>query len=142
MRKIIPLLLITCIWFIGCSDDDSGGNLIGTWVGTSIVVTDCQDNNRNGVDPLSCDDVSCYRLELAANDSFTYQRGLAIESGTWEVNDFLFLCTDQEGERSCERFEVQFSGISMILVADSTSSGCVSSYIFDPEVPADTTSSS
>lgn len=138
MKKIIPLLLITCIWFIGCSDDDSSGNFIGTWVATSVVVSNCQDDNRNGADELACDDVTCYRLELNADETYSYQRGLGVETGTWDSGDVLRLCMDQEGEITCESFGVQFSGISMILTADSTTSGCISSFFFDPEVPADT----
>lgn len=138
MKKIIPLLLISCVWFIGCGDDDSSGNFIGVWVANSIVVTNCQDDNRNGANGVACDDVSCYRLELNEDNTYSFQRGLGIEEGTWDVDDFLVLCVEQEGEIDCENFSVQFSGISMILTADSTSSGCTSSYFFDPETPTDT----
>lgn len=139
MKKIIPFLLITSVWLISCSDDDNTGNFIGTWVASSIVITDCQDGNRNGTNEVSCDDVSCYRLVLDGSDnSYSFQRGLTIERGTWDVNDFLLLCMDEEGERTCEQFAVQFSGISMILTSDSTSSGCVTNYFFSPETPVDT----
>ncbi|MEP1033301.1 hypothetical protein [Ekhidna sp.] len=138
MKKIIPFLLISCIWFIGCGDDDSSGNLIGTWVATSILVSDCQDGNRNGANDVSCDEVSCYRLALNGDDTYSFQRGLGTDNGTWDVGDFLRLCMTEEGETSCEQFAVQFSGISMILIADSTSAGCVSTYFFNPETQADT----
>ncbi|WP_436516011.1 hypothetical protein [Ekhidna sp. To15] len=138
MKKIIPFLLIICVWLIGCNDDDSSGNFVGVWVAKSVAVTNCQDDNRNGTNGISCDDISCYRLELNEDGSYTYQRGLGTEEGTWDVNDFLTLCVDEENELVCENFSVQFSGISMILTADSTSSGCTSSFFFDPEVQTDT----
>ncbi len=138
MKKIIPFLLILCIWFIGCGDDDASGNFIGVWVASSVVTTNCQDVTRNGSDGLPCDDVSCYRLELNADDTYSFQRGLGIENGNWDVGDFLVLCVTEENETVCENFSVQFSGISMILTADSTSSGCISSFIFEPEIQSDT----
>lgn len=139
MKKIIPFLIILTIWFAGCSEDDANGNVTGTWVATSRLITDCQDGNRNGADELPCDDVSCYRLELdGSNNTYSFQRGLSIENGNWNVDDFLFLCMTEENEQSCEKFEIQFSGISMILISDSTSSGCVTTLFFDPEIVSDT----
>lgn len=125
---------------IGCSDDDSSGNFIGTWVASSVAVSNCQTDARNGTDPLTCDDVSCTRLELNSDNTYSFQRGLAVSNGTWSGGSTLELCQDEEGEIVCERFGVQFSGISLILTADSTSSGCISTYFFNPEIPADTTS--
>ncbi len=125
---------------IGCSDDDSLGNFVGTWVASSVTVSNCQDEARNGTDQVSCDDVTCTRLELNSDKTYSFQRGLSIERGTWDGGSSLELCKDEEGEIICERFGVQFSGISLILTTDSTSSGCISSFIFNPEIPADTTS--
>lgn len=133
MKKFVPFLIISCFWLIGCGDDDSSGNFIETWVASSITVSDCSDPARNGTNAVSCDDVTCYRLELNGDDSYTFQRGLSIENGTWGVGDFLQLCMTEEGETSCENFAVQFTGISMVLTSDSTSSGCVTNYFFSPE---------
>ncbi len=123
---------------IGCSDDDNTGNFIGIWIASSELVENCQEEARNGTTQLECDDVSCYQLELNADNTYSFQRGLAVERGNWSGGSSLRLCMDEEGEIVCETFGVQFSGISLILTADSTSSGCISTLFFNPEVPTDT----
>ncbi|MEO9485546.1 MAG: hypothetical protein ABJG47_18950 [Ekhidna sp.] len=135
MRKITPFLLISCICFFGCGDDDNSASFVGTWVADNITVSDCSEPARNRSDALDCDDVSCFKLVLNGDKTYTFQRGLPVESGNWDAGDFLNLCMDSEGEIICERFAAQFSGISMILTADSTSSGCVTSYIFNLQAP-------
>ncbi|WP_462250220.1 hypothetical protein [Ekhidna sp.] len=138
MKKIVPFLLILSIWMIGCSDDDNTGNFIGIWIATSETISNCQEEARNGTDPLTCTDVSCYKLELNSDNTYSFQRGLAIESGNWSGGSSLELCMDEEGEIICERFGVQFSGISLIFTTDSTTSGCISTFFFNPEVATDT----
>lgn len=139
MKKNIPFLLILCIWFAGCGDDDISATFVGTWVADNITVSNCSEPARNVSTPVDCDDVACYRLVLAGDKTYTFQRGLPSETGTWDSGDFLTLCQENEGEVICEKFAYQFSGISMILTSDSTSSGCISTFTFN--LQADTAQS-
>ena len=123
---------------ISCSEDDRSDSLIGTWVAESIVVTGCSDESRNGTELVECND-SCYRLVLESSGDYSFQREFSTEVGTWDAGDRLRLCQDEEGEIVCEEFNIDFAQINLILSTDSTSSGCVTSFIFAPEVAADTT---
>ena len=133
MKNIAPLLVLSCIWLIGCGDDDSSDSFIGIWVADNITVSNCSDVSRNSSDAVSCDAVSCYRITFGGDGVHSFQRGLATETGTWSVGDVLNLCLDEEGEITCESFLAQFSDASLILTSDSTSSGCITAYLFNKQ---------
>jgi len=134
MKKIMLILCAyTGIMTVGCSDEDSSGDLVGVWVAEQIVVTGCRDEARNGTEELECN-ISCYRLNLQSNGDYTFQQGFTTELGFWRSGDRLELCMDEEGEVLCESFNIDFAQNTFIMSTDSSSSGCVTSYVFAPEV--------
>jgi len=142
MKKIILILSVaSLVWVMSCKDDDDAGSFVGTWIGQTVSITGCDDPTRNSPPSnLRCDDAFCYRLDLEGNGDFTYREGLSTRTGFWDLNGSLKLCTDEEGETVCEKFDAQIAQGNLFLTADSTSAGCVYQYIFFREEPADTTS--
>ncbi|WP_420575193.1 hypothetical protein [Ekhidna sp.] len=140
MKKFILILSIVAIcWATGCKDDDDSGSFVGTWIGQTKTVS-CKDPSKSiPTAGLRCDD-SCYRLTLEGNGDFTYQQGFSEQSGFWELDGRLKLCQDEEGETICEEYDAQVAQGALTLVTDSTSAGCVSTFLFFKEEPADTTS--
>ncbi|WP_424961230.1 hypothetical protein [Ekhidna sp.] len=140
MKKIILLLsVVALIWVMGCKDDDESDSFVGTWVAQTLTVSGCDDPNRNGTSNLQCSD-ACYRLTLQGNGDFSYQQGFTVQSGFWVLDGKLKLCSDEEGETVCDEYMADLAQSSLILTTDSTSAGCVSTYVFLREEPADTTS--
>ena len=137
--KKFQLLIVTfsLILILGCGKDDSADSFVGTWVAETIKVSGCADEGRNGSEDVPCDH-SCYRLELMGDGNYTFQQDFTVESGFWVLDGKLKLCSDQEGETICDEYIALLAQGGLELSSDSTSSGCVTTYIFMKEDPADT----
>ena len=58
-----------------CSDDDEGDSssnpLIGTWIWTQDIFSDCEDSANNGTEEIPCNDDTCFSYTFAADGNVT-----------------------------------------------------------------------
>lgn len=134
MKKFALLLLsISLLGSTGCGGDDDTGSFIGVWIGFSIEVLNCNDENSNSFTPLECNDQSCYRLELKDDGTYTYQEGVPTRSGDWSASGGLTLCTLEDGEQVCETFDGSAAGSTLIYSSTDENTGCITSFTFISE---------
>ena len=134
MQKFQKLLLLTCIaWLsVSCSEDDESTDFVGIWEGSSLQKTDCMNPVDNTTTRRSCDDTQCFRLILNGDNSFSFQEGLPIKSGRWDVSgDSLSLCIEEDGEEVCETFIVSLTSVTLSLGTLNEANGCLTNQIFD-----------
>ena len=131
MKKFLLILsAISLIWISGCKDDDRSGSFVGVWIGTTVAVTDCMEPTDNSERSLSCDDSSCYRLDLNGDGTYTYQEGLAITPGTWSTAGGITLCSVEDGEEVCETYAAVVNSTTLTLSTTNEDTGCITSLIF------------
>lgn len=139
MQKIIILLLsVSMISISGCKDDDKSGSFVGVWIGTSVTVTDCSNPINNSTTNRSCDDTRCYRLELNADGTYSYQEGLPIRTGTWTVGESLTLCVEEDGEEVCETLATTVSSTTLTISTTNEANECVTTQIFSRQFAEET----
>ncbi|MEQ9468347.1 MAG: hypothetical protein RLN88_13115 [Ekhidna sp.] len=131
MKKILLLLLsISLIWSTGCGGDDDTGSFVGVWIGLSVEVINCANENNNSFDSFDCDEESCFRLELKDDGTYTYQEGLAIRSGDWNASGGLTLCTLEDGEEVCENYSASAAGSTLVYSFINETTECETLYTF------------
>ncbi|MEP0984221.1 hypothetical protein [Ekhidna sp.] len=131
MQKIILLLLsISLIGVSGCKDDDESGSFVGVWVGASVTVTDCNNPINNSTTTRSCDETRCYRLELNADGTYSFQEGLPVRTGTWTASGGLVLCVEEDGEEICETLETTVNSTTLTISSTNEANGCITTQIF------------
>ena len=139
MKKFfVPLLIL---FFTNCGDEDDNGMLVGIWVATSQTITECADGNSSSAD-LDCSDFNCFELNLMSDNTYAFQQGSFQEAGTWENNEVLALCQDQEGEELCVEYTVeQNTTLTLILSRVNQGTSCKTTLFFERQAAVDTTGS-
>ncbi len=141
MKKNLFLLVFSFfILFTSCDDDDQSGSFVGVWIGNNISVFDCNRDSDNSDRSIRCDDASCYRLELNANKTFSYQEGLPTRSGTWSPSGGLTLCVEEDGEQVCETYAVALTSSTLVISTTNETVGCTTAVSFVRETEADDSS--
>jgi len=130
------ILFFASSLFVGCSEDNEGRALIGSWKGKFREISDCF-NNPDDLDSknLRCNDATCFRLILNTDGNYSFQQGTLVENGTYTGNfDALTLCMDEEGELSCITYEVEENTSATLFISTTNeASGCRTAIFFDKE---------
>ena len=130
--KIKPLFFSLAVFCIAaCSDDDNtSGDYYGTWEATQIDTHNCDNSTLDNIQSVQCNDNTCYRIVFNTDFTYSFQRGLEIETGNWEASGvILTLCRDEDGERLCDEPVGALAGSSMRLSYTDADSGCITAYI-------------
>ena len=120
MKKTLTFLALTLL-FLGCSEDEpTPASLVGTWVFTSHVSSNCADPKWNNTD--TCSDSSCFEIVISATsitsdtEVFTYttsgnnltatEGGLTLEF-TYSISGSILTLTSQDSpaEGGCKNVE-------------------------------------
>ncbi len=131
---VITLLLTT---FSNCGSDDSTSDpldaLVGTWVATSIIFSDCLDPEEDGI--LNCDP---FCISVTVNSDGTYSLteiedggGTSSETGTIEVTTTTILLCESTEPNCTDPDTYVLSGNTLIVTeAEDDISGCQSVFTF------------
>ena len=135
MKKLFVVTLLFLV-LAGCGDDDQGAALIGVWIGDFRDVTLC-DNDPTAAQTFSlrCNSTTCYRLELNADGTYSYQQGTLVENGTYTGNfTVLTLCMDEEGETVCMTYTVEGNTSATLDISmTDEATGCKSTFFFSKD---------
>ena len=129
--KSFVLILITLplIYLSSCKGDDAESDIIGTWVISSILQSNCTDEANNGTTTPTCSDTDCVRIVFSAGNEYEIQTTsggtLRRDSGTFSVDGGnIDLCEEDEGQLECDSFAISVSGSQLVLTATDNSTGC------------------
>lgn len=140
MKKIFLFLFASSVLASGCQDDDTSEALIGTWIGVSNTVSACTDEGSNSFMELDCTNISCFKLELNADGTYSYQKGAPVERGDWSKGSGLSLCREDDGEIICDLFAIdENTSATLVLSTTDEVTACKTAISFERELPADTT---
>ena len=135
MKKFLSLCLISIIVFsTGCSEDDGSGSFVGVWIGDNIAVFDCDRDADNSTRSVRCDEVSCYRLTLNGDNTFSFQEDLATRTGTWSTSGGLTLTVEEDGEAVSETYTVALTSSTLAISQTNETIGCTTTINFSREV--------
>ncbi len=127
--KLFGFLLVS-ILIISCKDDDTSGDYIGTWIATNIEITDCENFTLNDSRSVQCNDNTCFKIIFTDSSTYSFQRGLEFEAGTWGASGVnLTFCTENEGEEDCRSATGVISVSGMRLSFVEGNEGCITGYI-------------
>lgn len=75
MKKLF-FIAVLAVAIVSCKDDDkdSKPNIVGTWLLTGTVYSNCTDSDDNGTetDTDGCADDNCTTITFASNGTFTF----------------------------------------------------------------------
>ncbi len=138
MKKILSVCLLSFLVFnISCSDDDKSGSFVGIWIGDNITIFDCDRDTDNSTESLICTEVSCYRLILNRDNTFSFQEDLATRTGTWSTSGGLTLTIEEDGEEVSERYDVALTSSTLGISQTNETIGCITTISFDREIAAE-----
>ncbi|MEP5611958.1 MAG: hypothetical protein ABJP45_06895 [Cyclobacteriaceae bacterium] len=131
--KLFSTLLFMAFLF-SCKDEDTTGSYIGIWTASRIDVTDCENFSLNDSRPVQCTDNTCYKITFTDSATYTFQKGLEFENGTWAADGVsLTFCRDDEGEQICKTATGVISASGMRLSFVEGNEGCVTAYVMSKE---------
>jgi hypothetical protein len=124
---VVGPLLISC----GVDDEAIEREVVGNWILQQRDTTQCEDDEQDGSEGLSCSSLFCSRLILS--DSGAYIQEITTGGSTSSENGFyrlegrrLQLCNDPDEEEalSCDAFEMTLTGRTLIINAEQKIDGC------------------
>ncbi|MEP1032114.1 hypothetical protein [Ekhidna sp.] len=142
MKKSIGFLSILLLFttFINCSSDDGASSpleaLVGTWISTSIVFSDCLDSEENGI--LTCDP---FCISVTINSDGTYSLtevddagGQQSETGTvTATSTTILLCESTEPNCTDPDSYTLTNSVLIVTEAEDDISGCQSVITFNKQ---------
>lgn len=127
--SILILLALPLIYLSSCKSDEAATDIIGTWVATTILQSNCTDDADNGTTSPTCTADDCVKITFAAGNEYeilTTTGGTSRrDTGTFSIDgSTIDLCEEEEGQTSCDRFSLSVSSTSLVLTMTDNSTGC------------------
>lgn len=134
----IALLFIAVMVISSCDDDkDSSPSnpIVGTWVMESLTLSDCDDEEDNGIYDVNCTATTCSKVKTTKDGKFTstitIQGITETDHGTYEiVGDEIEICGDGGTDCDTSGFELTDNNKKLHLIAIDEESGCVTSAVY------------
>lgn len=138
MKRIFLPLVLIALTLVSCDEEvDPRTKYLGSWLGTNIEITDCDNFEDEDFRTLRCNETSCNRLIFKDDGTYSFQRGLVIENGTWTVEGInITFCVEEDEGDICSMASGSLTSV-LRLTYEPQENSCVTAYVFSKEEAAD-----